>query len=586
MEYEFTELTKQVSKQREQIHCIKEFVKEKETEVTGLQADVEILQSWIQTARKVQEIMTESSRLYIEAESAIVQESAVENRAQVGHPDLAARVRLGEEMGESLSMLSQLGSAQTKLAGIFGQRPHRLHQELDAAKSLLHFAKLELDALTTNHEVVQNSLAAKIAFLHNINSLSDEVLCQIFGMVVDEELHDRETMMMDINRSFHSLDVVDAPLRLGAVSHEWRRIVESHSPLWKGIVVNFRVAATAFERPVAGRKEQRQLEQIDYYLSRSRGVDLDLLIYVAAGTYEYPFLASIASRFQSRVVRQICIRARHLRLQCGLDLAADQPTLNRFLSLLPTARIINLTPWKWAGDQGATDPTFFPGHNWLSGCKLFTSFGLHPLLPMQSAPSVRSLSITRTSCKPGWDLAAILAGFPNLTHLEIDPTLKGHDSSLEVTSPPLPLSLKSLVHITTSAAGLDDLNKIADKLELPSFHQLTLRNSSSSLPLSALAWAAFIGGAYSAQLTILEIIQSAGPVLGLDQLTALHTLKLLGSAVRIGLETLPSLDTRSLPPNLKDVYFYDSSVDDSVVRTAGSQLIELTKTEIRFHRMS
>ena len=560
---------------------------EKGTEVTGLQAGVELLHSWLQTARSAQKLATELSRLYTEVDTSVVRELAVENQAQVEHSDLAARVQMGEEKGELLSTLSNLGSAQTKLAGILIQRTCRLQQELCAMKSLLHFAKLDRDALTTNCETVRNSLAAKVTFLYHINSLSDEVLCKIFGLVVDEELHDRKTKMMDANNCFSRLDVVNAPLRLGAVSREWRGIVASYSLLWRGIVVNFWGAATDVEVHSSNAKEQRQLRQIEYYLSRSHGVDLEVLIYVSGSTYEHPFLASVASRFQPRVVRQIIIRAQHLSLQSRLDHEGNHiPTLSQFLAPLPTPRIINITPWKQIGEQGATDPAFFPSPNWLSGCESFTCFGLYPLIPSYGAPSVQHLSITRTSCMPGWDLAAILSGFPNLAHLELDPTLRGHVFSLDETSPPTSLTLKSLVHITTSMTRLGDLNEIANNLKLPSLRHLTLLNSPSSSHRSAPNWAAFIGGPLSPRLTVLEIVQSTDPLVDIHELTALKTLKLHGSAVRVGLETLASPDGKLLPPNLKDIYIYDSGAGDPVVRKAKCHLIERIKREIQIHPIS
>ena len=510
----------------------------------------------------------------------------VETRAQVEHPDLVARVQLGEEEGELLSTLHQLESAQTKLAEILIRRTSRLQQELDAMESLLHFAKVDCDALTMNRDAVRNLLAAKATFLYHIHSLSDEVLCQIFSLVVDEELHNRKIMMTDPDKCFSFLDMVDAPLRLGAVSHAWRRIVSSYPPLWRGIVVNFQGATTTFGVLSAHSGEQRQLRQIEHYLSRSHGVDLDILIYVSASTYEHSFLSSVASLFQPRVVRQIIIRAQHFSLQSSLDHEGNHPTLSRFLAPLPTARIINIAAWNQTEEQGATNPTFFPSPNWLGGCESFTCVGLYPLLPAHGAPSVRHLSITSTSYKPAWNLAGILSGFPNLTHLEIDLTLKGHVSSLEMTSPSSPLTLKSLIHLTTSVTGLDDLNKIANDLKLPSLRHLTLLNSPSSSHPSVLTWEAFICGPHSPELTVLEIIHATGPLMDIHQLTLLHTLKLHGSAVQVGLETLASPDGKLLPPNLKDIYFYDSGIGDQVVREATSQLIKRTKRVIQIHLIS
>ena len=555
-------------------------------EVTRLQAGVDMMHSWFQRAQRAQELAMDVSSLYTEVDISVTQGLEVENRVQVEHPDLVARVQLGEEKGELLSTLRQLESAQTKLSEVLIQRTSRLQQELDAMESLSHFAKLDCDALTMNREAVRNSLAAKATFLYHIHSLPDKVLCQIFRLVVDEELHDRKNMMTDTNKRFSCLDMVDAPLRLGAVSHEWRRIVGSYPPVWRGIVVNFRGVATGLEVLDARIKEQRQLRQIEYYLSRSHGVDLDILIYVSAGTYEHSFLSSVASLVQPRVVREIIVRAQHLSLQSSLDHEGNHPTLGRLLAPLPTARLINITFWNQTGEQAATDPTFLPSPNWLGGCKSFTCFGLHPLLPSYGAPSVQHLSITRTSSKPAWNLAAILSGFPNITHLEIDPTLKGHVSSLEMTSPPTALTLKSLIHISTSVTGLDDLNKIANDLRLPSFRHLTLLNSPSSSHLAASTWEAFICGPHSHRLTVLEIIQATDPFMDIHQLAVLRTLKLHGSAVQVGLETLASPDGKLLPPILKDIYFYDSGVGEEVVRKATSQLVKRSKGLIQIHPIS
>ena len=546
------------------------------------------MHSWLQRAQKAQKLATDVSRLYSEVDISVAQELEVETRAQVEHPDLVKRVQLGEEKGELLSTLHQLESAQAKLADILIRRTSRLQQELDAVESLLHFAKVDCDALTMNRDAVRSSLAAKTTFLYHIHSLSDEVMCQIFSLVVDEELRDRKSMMTDANKCFSCLDMVDAPLRLGAVCHAWRRIAGSHPPLWRGIVVNFRgvAGASGILDPHAHLREQRQLRQIEYYLSRSHGIDLDILIYVSAGTYDHSFLSSVASLFQPRVVRQIVIRAQHLSLQSSLDHEGNHPTLSRFVAPLPTARMINIMPWNQKGEQGATDPTLFLSPNWLSGCESFTCAGLHPLLPAHGAPSAQHLSITRASYKPAWNLGGILSGFPNLIHLEIDPTLKGHISSLGMTSPPSPLTLKSLIHITTSVTGLDDLNKLANDLRLPSFRHLTLFNPPSSSHISALTWGAFICGPHSPTLTVLEIIHATESLMDIHQLTFLHTLKLHGSAVQVGLKSLTSPDGKLLPPNLKDIYFYDSGVDEKVVREATSQLIKRSKRVIQIHPIS
>lgn len=575
----------QVSKQREQLRCTEELVVEKGTEVTRLQAGVEMMHSWHQRARRAHELVADVSKLYAEVDISVTREVEVEIQAKDEHPDLVARVQLDEEKGELLSTLRQLESAQTKLAGILAQRTSRLQQELDAMESLLRFAKLDCDALTMNQEAVRNSLAVKTTFLFNIHSLPDEVLCQIFGLVVDEELHDRKSMMMDTNNRFSCLDIVDAPLRLGAVSHEWRRLVGSYPPVWRGIVVNFRGVVTHFAVLEARVKEQRQLRKIEYYLSRSHGVDLDILIYVSAGTYEQSFLSSIASLLQPRVVRQIIIRAQHLSVQTSLDHGGNHPTLSRFLAPLPTARLINITLWNQTGEHGATDSAFCPSPNWLGVCTSFTCFGLHPLLQAHGAPSVQHLSITRGLSKSAWNLAAILSGFPNLTHLEMDPTLKGPTSSLEMIAPPTPLTLKSLKHISTSVTGLDDLNKIANHLKLPSFRNLSLLNSPSSSHLAAPTWKAFICGPYSHRLTVLEIIQATDPFMDIHQLANLRTLKLHGSAVQVGLGTLASPDGELLPPILKHIYLYDSGASDQLVRKA-SELVKRPKRLIQIHQIS
>lgn len=62
-----------------------------------------------------------------------------------------------------------------------------------------------------------------------------------------------------------------------------------------------------------------------------------------------------------------------------------------------------------------------------------------------------------------------------------------------------------------------------------------------------------------------------------DQLAAPNTLKLHGSAIWIDLETLATPDTKSLPPSLKCVYFYN---------TAHGQLIEHTTGDICLHQES
>ena len=584
-EFEFKELSKQASKQREQLRCIEGRAVEKVVEVTGLQSGIDVAHAWLQRAQKAKELATEVSKFYPEVNISVSQEREIEKRAQVEYPDLAARVQSGEEKGELLQLFGRLENAQAKLAEILLQRTCRLQQELDAMESLLHFAKIDRDTLTRNLEVVRHSLAAKTTFLYHIHSLPDEVLCQILGLVVDEEFHDRKTMMMDTKNCFSCLDMVGAPLRLGAVSQGWRRIVESSPPLWRGIVVNFHGHDTDLEGFGANAKEERQLRQIEYYLSHSHGVDLDILIYVCAGTYKNSTLASVSSLFQPRVVRQIIVRAQHLSLQSGLDHEDTHSTLNRFLELLPTARIVNITPWEETGEEEATEPTFFLSCNWLGGCESFTCFGLHPLLPTNGAPSVQHLSITRTSFKSGWNLGAILSGFPNLTHLEIDPTLKGHVSNFEVAPPPNPTTLESLIQVTASMTGLDDLNKIASDLNLPSLCHLTLLNSPSS-HLSASTWATFVCGPYSPRLTVLEIFQPGDPLIDTHKLPALHTLKLHGSAVQPGLETLAASEGKLLPPNLKQIYLYDSGIDDQVVRKAKSQLIDNTKREIQIHPIS
>lgn len=547
-----------------------------------LKTEVDKLTAWLKAAQTARD-SAERAWTGIEGLStSLSAESQLQQQVEAG---LASRVRsYGEEAGHFMTDdwmttgKSIQAAAENRFKGVLAQ--------LDAATSLLHFASLELEALTLRRNAISNALTAKRFFIYHINSLPNELLLKIFQEVVSTEVATRNQTALGDGEEERIPRAVVSPLHLGAVSSRWRELTCTCAELWSAVSL-----ILADPRPSSQRILDRQLQRMQYYLQNSKNSELNLVVYYRRGgdTDLGRVLEPFTAALSRRSIAQSIINTKHLDMcaapggGAAAQTARDLPDLQHLLAQLPSARILKLTPLRRHCDHNTAEFLFVPPLASLSSCTSFTCFGIRPMPPNLGAQTVRHLSISRTSTHVSWDLNAILSSFPNLTHLDMDSALAGCVEGLNENPEVHECTLLNLKRVTTSLTGLDDLNKsVQRRLSLPSFEHLTLADVSSRDRIPLFVWITFSASEYAAKLTTLEVMEcSAFQFIDLHALSILNTLKLHSKAVRYGLKSFalePSAAEDPLPASLKEIYLFNPNI-------SGGKILQYIK-QIRSNSIS
>ena len=562
-----TELLKsKIRAQEKQLRLLAQLVHEKTVEKAQLEAEVDKLTAWLEAALAASDSADQTWKALERLKTALSTECQLEQQIEEHQADLVSRVRYYGKAG-TYFMTDDLMKTGKSIQSAAGNRVKGVSIQLDVAKSLLHFASLDLEALTLSHDAICNTLTAVGSLVHHINALPNELLLRIFQEVVDAEIATRNQMALDSGVQAVTPKPVVSPLRIAAVSSRWRELTRGCVEMWK---------AVSFFSPGLRQIPDQQLQRTQHYLQYSKDSGLDMVVYIEGIADLEMILKPVAATLASRSISQLIINVSHpdilRRTQGGgavTQAAGDLPGLGNLLVQLPSAHTLILAP---LGREIHPDYLFIPNLASLASCRSFTCFGIQPIPPSPGAQDIRHLSITRTSTIGPWNLNAILSLFPNLTHLEMDSALTGCVEGLSHIPEVHACTLPKLKRVTTSLTGLDDLNKfIQRRLSLPSLDRLTLANVVAREKAPLFVWITFSAGEYAAKITTLEVMQCAvSPFIDLRSLSALKTLKLHSAAVQCGLKSFavkPSASAEDpLPASLKKIHLFDSDI-------SGEQLI-------------
>lgn len=543
--------------------------------MASVKQELAVLQNRLEAARAVRDSAAHAMSALGALSETMTKESSVESSLSAHNTELIARVRFeGQETewAETAVRIKQDTPAHETIRMLAQKRVDHITVELDAAQSMYHFAQNALNAIQASRKAVHESMKSKIAFLQNVNILPPEILLKIFQHVVIQEILFIQGLVRDPDVPFsHKTEPIRAPLTLQAVCRQWRHLVQSCSELWQGLTL---FGGSYASQAGITLPEQKQLDRMNYYLGRNQSAPLQLIIHIRLNRVTSTFFNTGFSRLKGRSIKRLLISAKNLDnnlnpITLPSQLQTYLPTFENFVNDIPTAEVIEMVPWNTG--NGRPTLTFRPRIGWFNACRSFICHGVAPLLEAPGAERVAHLSITRTS-KNNWNFDGILRSFPNITHLEIDPTRTGCRQWLQDLPASTAYTASSLQHITTSIEGLDDLTKFLQLgLSLPSLTHLTLVDTEPRANPATTPWPEFTASSVAEQITTLEVLScSKGNFPSPRSLRSLHTLKLHSSAAMKGSQSLtPVLDDNRLiimvPPALKELHFFDSDMEGEAI---------------------
>ena len=568
-------LRSKIRAQENQLRHLAHLVHEKAIEKAQLEMEVDKLTAWLEAALAAKHSAERTYAALEALKTALRAESQLEQQVEGDRADLALRVRSSGRAGTHF-MTDEVIKTGKSIQNAAETRVIGVSNELDAAKSLLHFASLDLEALTLSHDAVSNALEAVRAFVHNINTLPNELLLKIFRQVVDAEIAARNQIVLGSGVQAMIPRVVVSPLRIGAVSSRWRELTRACSELWRAVFLDLSNPGLSWFTPFGLRQIQDRCMR--HYFQHSKNSELDVVVHIGEHTNLEKILDAVTPTLSKRSISQLIVKATHLetlRRTPGAGLAlqttTELPGLSYLIAQLPPPRVLKLTPLEKTKDHNMADFLFIPKLDSVASCISITCFGVRPTPPSPGAQTVQHLSITRTSKHNSWNLNVILSSFPNLAYLEMDPALAGCVEGLDNISEVHVCMLPRLERVTTSLTGLDDLNKSVQRhLSLPSFNHLALADVEHREKAPEFVWIEFSAGEYAAKITTLEVMEcSRSQFIDLRSLSNLNTLKLHSKAVQYGLKSFaikPSLTAEDpLPALLKEMHLVNSNISGTEI---------------------
>ena len=575
LEHEAAFLWTQVRMEEQLLAHLDPIVEIRDKEVASVKQELAVLQHRLEAARAVRDSASHAMSALGALSETMIKESSVESSLRTHTTDLVTRVRFeGQEAdwAETATRIQESTPTHETIGRLAQKRVDHITIELDAAQSMYQFAQTALKAIQASRQAISESMRSKIAFLLNINILPPEILLKIFQHVVVQEILFSQGLVRDPDVPYsHKTGPIRSPLILQAVCQQWRHLVQSCSELWQGL--------TLFGGDYAGHSglsasEQKQLDRMNYYLERNQNAPLQLIIHIRLTRFTSAFFNTAFSRLKGRTIKQLLVSAKNLDntanpVTLPSQLQTHLPTFENFVNDAPTAQVIEMVPWNTF--NGRPTLTFRPRVGWFHACRSFICHGVVPLLEPPGAERVTHLTITRTS-KNNWEFYGILRSFPNLTHLEVDPTRTGCRQSLQDLPTDASYTVSSLQHITTSMEGLDDLTKyLPVGLSLPSLTHLTLVDTASRSDSEVNPWPEFTASSLAEQITTFEVLRcSKGDFPSLLSLRSLHAIRLHHTAAMKGSQSLTPIvhdsnPTVMVPPGLKEVHYFDSDIDEEAI---------------------
>ena len=568
--------------EEKQFQSLANLVHEQTVEKVQLEAEVDMLTAWLKAAQAASD-SAERTWAALEGLSASLRaEVQLERQAEERQAALVSRVLACGKSGGHF-MTDEVMEVAKSIQVATEDRVKGVLNQLDAAKSLLRFTSLDLEALTLSRDAICNALTTKRSFIHHINALPNELLLKIFQEVVDTEIAARNQMALGYGGQAGILRAVVSPLRISAVSSRWRKLTHACVELWRAVSLNL---ADPDPFSVLQRTLSQQLQRMQHYLQHSNNSELNVVVCIRGNVDLAKGLEAVTAGLSKRSTSQLIINVtdpQMLRRIPGdgavTQTTGDLPGLRYLLAHLPSARVLKLAPLGSTNDRNIVNPLFTSEFAFLASCISLTCSGIRPSAPSPGAQTVQHLSITRTSKHASWNLNVILSSFPNLTHLEMDPALTGCVEALDYHPDVPSCTLSKLTYVTTSLTGLDDLNKFFQRrLSLPSFKYLTLADVEVRENAPLFIWMTFSAGGYAAKITTLEVMKCSVPhLIALGSLSTLYTLKLHSTAVQAGLKSFavkpsvtPALAEDPLPASLKEMHLFDSDI-------SGEEILEFTE---------
>ena len=560
--------------EEKQLRHLASLVHEKTVEKVQLEAEVDTLTAWL---KAVQAASASAERTWAALEglsASLRAEIQLERQVEERQAALVSRVLAYGKAGGHC-MTDEVMEVAKSIQVATEDRVKGVLNQLDAAKSLLRFTSLDLEALTLSRDAICNALTAKRSFIHHINALPNELLLKIFQGVVDTEISARNQMALGYGGQAGIPRAVVSPLRISAVSSRWRELTHACVELWRAVFLSL-----ADPKPFSGFK-RIQIQRMQHYLQHSKNSELNVVVCIRGNVDLARGLEAVTAGLSKRSISQLIIHVTHPKMLrrtpgggAATQTTGDLPGLGYLLTRLPSPRVLKLAPLGSTNDHNIADFLFTPEFASLASCTSLTCSGIRPSAPSPGAQTVQHLSITRASKHASWNLNVILSSFPNLTHLEMDPALTGCVEALN-HHPDVPAcTFSKLRHVTTSLAGLDDLNSFFQRhLSLPSFKYLTLADVGVRENTPLFIWMTFSAGGYAAKLTTLEVMKCSVPhFIDLRSLSTLYTLKLHSTAVQAGLKSFavkPSVSSAftedPLPASLKEIHLFDSNISGEAI---------------------
>jgi hypothetical protein len=560
-------------------------VESRNKEAASVKQELAVLYNRLEAARAVRDSAARAMSALGTLSETMIKESSVESSLSNHKTDLVARVRFAgqeTEWADTAARIKDCTPAHETIGDLAQKRVDHITIELDAARSMYHFTQNALNAVQASRKAIYESMKSKIAFLQNVNILPPEILLKIFYYVVTQEIVFVQALVRDPDVPFsHKTEPIRTPLMLQAVCRQWRDLVQSCSELWQGLTL-FGLDTAAWSG--LSLSEQRQLGRMNYYLERNQSAPVELIIHIRPNRFNPVFFNEGFARLKGRTIKRLLISAKDLDnnpnpVTLPSQLQTYLPVFENFVNDAPTAQVIEMVPWNTG--NGRPTLTFYPRVGWFYACRSFTCHGVVPLLPVQpGAERVTHLSITRTS-RINWALDRILESFPNLTHLEVDPTRTGCRQSLQDLPASVAYTAPSLQHITTSVEGLDDVTKFLQLgLTLPFLTDLTLVDTASRSDPAINPWPEFTASSVAEQITTFEVLHCSNENFPSPRLLrSLHTLKLHSTAAMKGFQCLaPAVDDKThtimVPPALKEVHYFDSDIEEEGISNIFSRIRE------------
>ncbi len=195
MYHEAEVLRSKICVDKKQLRHLAKLVHQKTVEKARLEAEVDQLAAWWEAAQAARDLAERTCTALEELSASLSIETQLERQVEEHQATLVSRVRAYGKAGGHF-MRDEVMEIGKSIQVAAESRVEGVVNELDAAKSLLQFASLDLEAFTLSRDAICKALAAKQSFIHHIDALPNKLLLRIFQEVADQEVATRNQMAL------------------------------------------------------------------------------------------------------------------------------------------------------------------------------------------------------------------------------------------------------------------------------------------------------------------------------------------------------------------------------------------------------